>query len=67
MIYYELMIVLFILQLGGCYLLWRIIKKRSIESSILKELKPVLATFIFVLLGQLLIIAIITYGKIRFG
>jgi hypothetical protein len=67
MIYYELMIVLFILQLGGCYVLWRIIKKRIMESAVLKELKSVLATFIFVLLGQLLIIAIITYGKIRFG
>ena len=67
MIYYELMIVLFLLQLGGCYALWRIIRKCSVENGILKQLKSVLATFIFVLLGQLLIIAIITYGKIRFG
>ncbi len=67
MIYYELMIVLFILQLGGCIFLYRIIKQSSFESLTLKELKSVLGTFIFVLIGQLLIISIITYGKIRFG
>jgi hypothetical protein len=61
------MIVLFITQLGGCYILWRIIKKRNLENAVLKELKSVLNIFLFVSSIQLIIIAIMTYGKIRFG
>ena len=66
MVYYELMMGIFVLQLYGCYILWRIIKKRNVENAILKELKSALNTFLFVLFGQLFIIAIMTFVKICF-